>query len=117
MTYSEDLGYSAGGKAWRIAVCLLLVVVLPFAAIVIFAAPPDFTRPGPPDGSIEAWLRGNGWWLALAGFLTAGIVGIHFLPVGRWTKVGLSALYLPLGAAVIFVFTLVWACHCCGGCL
>jgi len=115
--FSEERSYSAGEKAWRIAVCFLLVVVLPIAAIIIFAAPPDFSKPGPSEGTVAAWLGDNGWWLALAGFLIAGIVGIHFLPVGRWMKAGLSALYVPLGAAAIFVFTLVWGCHCCGGCI
>ena len=115
--FSEERTYSAGEKAWRIAVSFVLVVVLPIAAIVIFTAPPDFSEPGPPEGSVESWLRDNGWWLAFASFLAAGIVGIHFLPVGRWTKAGMTALYVPLGMGGIFIFALIWACHCCGGCL
>ena len=114
--FDEERTYSAVEKVWRIAVCFLLVVVLPMAAIVIFTAPPDFTKPGPIDGSVEAWFSDNGWWLALAAFLAAGIVGIQFLPIGRWTKAGLTALYVPLGIGGIFIFALTWGCYCCGGC-
>ncbi|NCQ64723.1 MAG: hypothetical protein GW757_12475 [Alphaproteobacteria bacterium] len=103
--------------AWRIALCLLLVVALPVATITIFSAPPDFSKPASPQGAIRGWLDDHGWWLVPGGFLAAGIAGIHLLPVGRWTKAVLTACYVPLGLGSIFIFTLIWACHCCGGCL
>ena len=117
MMSDEERSFSAGEKAWRIALCCILVVVVPVATIVIFSEPPDFSRSAALEGSIGTWLRVNGWWLTLGGFLAAGVVGIHLLPVGRWTKAALTACYVPLALGSIFVFALMWACHCCGGCL
>lgn len=117
MMSSEDRSYSAREKAWRIAVCFLLVVVVPIVAVTGLVEPPNFGKPRPAEGSIQAWFDTYGAWVVLGVLLVAGIVGVHFLPVGRWAKAGLTALYVPLAVGGIFVFTLAWACHCCGGCL
>jgi|GEM_PF-7009034 len=74
-------------------------------------------------GSLISWGESTNisldlpWYVTLAVLLLPGVIGIEIAPVGRWIKMILTAIYVPLGAFVILFFSLWYSCEFYGGCL
>jgi hypothetical protein len=91
----------------RWALSILLAIVVPLAAASALVSFADLV-----PVAIEL-----PWYVTLALLLSPGLVEIEIAPVTRWSKAGLTSLYVSLGAVSLFFYLLTYVCVVEGACL